>query len=276
MNILITGADHGIGKYLTSSLKSEHKIYDFSMDNLDVTKKSAVLDIIANISPNIVIHAESMDNIDSCEANETDAYTINTIGTLNVAHACSLLNIPIFYMSTSSVYGDSKNTPYYETDECNPVNVYGKTKLAGEKLIRTVCSKFFILRIGWLFGDEDCFVKKIIKNKNIPVFVCSDEIGNPTYIEDLSNCINVMMNSNLYGIYNCASPHPITKSHWVQGILNNSGVEKSVLELPQNFLSLKAQRPKYSAVSTIMLKNCFNLELPNWEESLKKYMELIK
>lgn len=272
MRILITGAENSIAKYIIKYFESEHKIFAYTSDMLKITNKDICFDTITSISPHIVIHLDSTDNIETCERDESNAYTKNTIGTLNVAYPCSLLNIPIIYLSTSYVYNGDKNTAFFETDECNPINVYAKTKLAGEKLIRTLCKKYFIIRCGWIFGEENCFVDKIISNISTPIFVCSTELGNPTYIEDLCAVIKEMLISNLYGIYNCGNPPATTKALWVQKIFEDVNIDKSILELPQYFLANAALRPSNSSLNISLLKNCFNIELPSWEKRLIEYI----
>ena len=272
MKVLITGADGSIGYYLYKYLSSSHEVLPFRKEKLDVTNKVQCIEVITNIKPDIVIHCAALSNIDLCERDETSAFTINTIGSLNVAYCCNMLNIPIVYISCNNVYEGNSTSAYHETDLCSPVNVYGKTKLAGEKLIRTICSRYFIIRTSWIFGGKNCFVKNIIENKDIPIFMSSVDIASPTYIEDLSSTIEAMLHSNMYGIYNCVNSGAVKKSLWVKTILAYLNVEKDVLEIPENFISNRALRPKCTIMNTSLLKNCFNIELPPWETALLNYL----
>jgi dTDP-4-dehydrorhamnose reductase len=272
MKILITGADGSIGHYMSNYFSINHEVFPFRKAKLDITNKVQCIEIIKNINPDIVIHCAALANIDLCERDETSAYTVNTIGSLNLAYSCSTLNIPIIYLSCNNVYDGNKTSAYYETDLCNPINVYGKTKLAGEKLIRTICSKYFIIRTSWVFGGSNCFVKSVIDNKDIPIFMSSSEIATPTYIEDLCNSIEKMMHSNMYGIYNCVNSGAAKKSLWVKTILEHLNIKKDVIEIPENFISNKALRPKCTILSTSLIKNCFDIELRGWEEALTEYL----
>lgn len=272
MKLLITGAQNSIAKYVINYFKANHEIYAYTRDMLEISNKNICSNIITDIHPDVLIHLDSEDNIDTCERNESNAYATNTIGTLNVAYPCSILNIPIIYLSTSYVYSGEKSSAFFETDDCNPINIYGKTKLAGEKLIRTLCKKYFIIRAGWIFGEDNCFVERIVSNGNAPIFVCSTELGNPTYVKDLCIVINEMLTSDLYGIYNCGNPPGITKSLWVQKIFDTMKIKKSILELPQNYIANSALRPANSSLNTSLLSNCFNVNLPNCEERLEEYI----
>lgn len=272
MRILVTGAESSAAKYIIKYFEEGNKIFAYTSDMLKITNKDICFDTIMSISPHVLIHLDSLDNIETCERDESNAYTKNTIGTLNVAYPCSLLNIPIIYLSTSYVYNGEKSSAFFETDECNPINIYAKTKLAGEKLIRTLCKKYFIIRCGWIFGEENCFVDKVINNISTPIFVCSTELGNPTYIEDLCAVIKEMLISNLYGIYNCGNQPSTTKALWVQKIFDIVNIKKNILEIPQNFISNSALRPTNSSLNISLLKNCFNIEMPDWEERLQEYI----
>jgi dTDP-4-dehydrorhamnose reductase len=273
MKVLITGADGSVGDYLSKYLSSSHEVFPFGKNNLDITNKVQCIEVINSMDPDIIIHCAALSNIDLCERDEPTAYTINTIGSLNIAYCCNLLNIPIVYLSCSDVYDGNRTNAYYETDLCSPVNIYGKTKLAGENLIRTICSKYFIIRTSWVFGGKNCFVKNIIENKDIPIIMSSVDIASPTYIEDLSSTIEVMLHSNMYGIYNCVNSGAVKKSLWVKTILDNLNVQKDVIEIPENFISNRALRPKCTIMNTSLLKNCFNIVLPPWEAALLKYLD---
>jgi dTDP-4-dehydrorhamnose reductase len=273
MNILITGQNGNIGTYLCSYLSEKNNVLGLDKEDVDITDREGVIQVIISLKPDVVIHTAALTNIDYCEKNESEAYKVNTVGSLNVAYVCNALNIPIVYLSCNYVYGDSKQSPYYETDECTPVNVYGKTKLAGEKMIRTLCKKFFILRTSWVFGGDRCYVRKIVANKNTPIFMCSSEVLNATYIGDLADCISRMIKTNYYGVYNCVNPGPISKANMVKKVFSQLKVEKNIVEMPESYLSDMAPRPGYSALNTYLVKNCFNLELPQSDSRLEEYIK---
>jgi dTDP-4-dehydrorhamnose reductase len=274
MKILITGANGSIGSYLSNYLGRGHTIFALGKDKLDITDKECCIQTINSIKPDLVIHTAAMTNIDLCELDETSAYTINTIGSLNIAYPCSLQGIPLIYISCSNVYDGFKTSAFYETDHCSPVNIYGKTKLAGEKLIRTVCSKYFIIRTSWVFGGNNCFVENIINNKDVPIFMCTEDISCPTYIGDLCYAIERIMKSDIYGVYNCTNSGAVKKSLWVRYILNKINVDKEILEIPHNFIPNKANRPKSTILDNSLIKNCFNLELRPWEKALEEYLAI--
>jgi hypothetical protein len=115
-------------------------------------------------------------------------------------------------------------------------------------------------------------IKKVIENKDKPIFMSSSDIASPTYIEDLCSAIETMMNSNIYGIYNCVNSGPVKKSLWVKTILDHVKIKKEVLEIPESYVSNRAQRPKCTIMNTSLIKNCFDIELRSWEAALSQYL----
>ncbi len=272
MNILITGAKGNLGKYLSTYFSLDNNVSAFGKDLLDITDKNMCLNIISTIKPDIVINCAGLTNMDSCELNEKDSYSINTLGSLNLAFCCNHFDIPLLYLSTNYVYGNYKNTPYEEKNECNPINVYGKTKLAGENLIRTLCNKYFIIRTSWVFGGENCILKKIINNPTIPIIFCSDEFTNATYIEDLAYAIKTMLKSHDYGIYNCVNKDSSSKYNMVKTALDLLDIHKDLIKLPTNYINNSAPRANYSVMDTNLFRNTFNIEMPSWKQSLEQYL----
>ena len=275
MNILITASCNGNGEYIASYFGNKHNITLITEDDFNIEDEIAMNKIITSKSPNIVLHALEFSDIEGCEKEENKAYFINTILTMNIAKTCKNLDIPIIYISTSYVFDGYKSKPYSESDTCNPLNIYGKTKMGGEQLIRTLCNKYFILRCSWIFGSKECFVRKVLDNNAVPIFLASNELGNPTYIEDLCNVIDSIMESDKFGIYNCASPNPITKSEFVGKIFGEINLEKEIVAIPCNYLDTAAKRPEISALTTDGLFRTFGIKLPKWETSLNKYIKEI-
>ncbi len=260
MKILISGGNGNIGSYLTTSLKDEHEVYSFSKSDFDVTNKSEIHDIIHKINPDIILHAAAITDVDYCESNESLAYSTNTLGTLNIASISYKFNIPLVYISTNYVYGDYKSSPYIETDICDPINIYGKTKLEGENLIRTLLNNFFIIRISWIIDADKCSMLKMLDNSS-PVILCSLEKTNVTSIKDLSHFINIIIKTDNYGIYNLSSKDYSSKYDIVHLLLENKKLNKNILKLPEKFLINTATRPIFSAINSDKAKDTFSISL---------------
>lgn len=275
MNILIIGAEGNVGKSLCRYFSSGHTVTAPSKKDLDITKSSQCISNILYINPDIVIHAAAMSDIDLCEKDKASSYNVNALGSLNVAKACSLLDVPILYLSCSSVYGENKHEMCSENDKCLPVNVYGKTKLAGESLIRTVCRKYFILRTSWIFGGGNCFVRNVVSKKDVPIFMCSPEVSCLTNVDDLCFTIDKVIQSDSYGIYNVSNSGYTKKAELVRTIFNYFHIEKDIVELSEEFMSKITPRSKYSILDTSLLQKSFHINLPQWQDSLYNYLKTI-
>lgn len=276
MKVLIAGAEGTLGEYISKYLRTNHEVLPFGKTKLDIRVKSKCIEIINEIKPDIVINCAAISNLDLCERDESSAYTVNTIGALNLAYGCNQLNIPIVQISCSSVYDGERSGAYYETDFCSPINVYGKTKLAGESLIRTICHKYFIIRTSWVFGGKNCFVKNILEHKDLPIYTSSSEISCPTYIKDLCGVIEKIMASAVYGVFNCVNSGAVKKSLWVKTILEYGNIKKDVVEVPDTYISNRAIRPKSTILNTSLIKNCFDIEMRSWLTALQEYIDVYK
>lgn len=271
MNILITGGEGYLGSFIAKSLAPRYNVITLGKSELNITHKEKTLSTIEVLKPDFIIHCAALKDVDFCENHETEAYTVNTIGTLNVSSACSALDIPIIYISTNEIYDGRKNSPYSEADECNPLNVYGKTKLAGENLIRTLCKKFFIVRTSCVFGGENFYIKKNLMDFKFPMNNALEEIVSPTYIDDLCKAIDSMINSDLYGIYNCSNKNYCSKAQVLETLFSYSHIGNPLIKVKEN-KSLIAPRPKFTAFNTSLIKEAFNLDLPPWEDRLYEYV----
>ncbi len=164
---------------------------------LDVRDGAQVNEFVQEAEPDIAIHLAAEIDVDRCEIEPDHAYRTNTLGTWNVALACQRCNIPMAYVSTAGVFDGMKSEPYTEFDSPNPVNVYGRSKLEGEKIVQRLLSKFFIVRAAWMIGGgptkDTKFVGKIIsqlKDGTKQLRAVNDKIGSLTYALDFSECIS--------------------------------------------------------------------------------------
>jgi dTDP-4-dehydrorhamnose reductase len=194
MKILITGAKGNIGTYLCSVLAKSHVIYGLDKTELDITDKIATEKIMNELKPDAVIHTAAITNKHFCEYHESLAYGVNTLGTLNIAKCCNSLSIPLIYLSSTDVYGDTKTLPYIETDDCTPLNAYSKSKLGGEELVQTICNKYFIVRSSYIYGGNDCFVRNLINGKHTTIYLFSNPTISVTYIGDLFEILQRLIN----------------------------------------------------------------------------------
>ena len=272
MNILITGAKGNIGTYLCSILSKSHTVYGLDKTELNIMDKIATEKTLNELKPDAVIHTAAITNKHICEYNEALAYGVNTLGTLNIAHCCNSLNIPLLYLSTTDVYGDIKSSPYSEVDECTPINTYSKSKLGGEELIQTICEKYFIVRSSNIFGGNDCFVKKLIKGKHTAIYLFSNPTLAVTYIEDLTAVLQMLLATDKYGIYNYTNEGCLSKSLLINSIIEFGNLGIPLIVNSDRFLSNIIKEPKNTCVNTSHIKQSLGIEIAPWDYRLKGYI----
>ncbi len=255
---------------------------NFFEHKCDITDFGYLEKLFLEIMPDVVIHCAAWTNVEAAEKQENHAEVINTnvCSTAILAKLCNEYNKKLLYISTDFVFGN--NHAFYE--DLNPLNFYGETKRAGERIIENYTnSKFFIVRVGWTFGKYGKnFVSKIIELANyLPVInVVYDEIGTPTYAEDAAAEIINIVNSDKYGTYNLSeSGNSISRAQFAKVILNTIkelGFKNDTVISPVSSEQLiyLAKRPKYSVMDiSNLVANGFN-PLPKWQIGLKKYLQM--
>ena len=183
--ILVTGSGGTVGLYV-ASVFSKDKLFLTTKQNLDITDKKSVFQVFEEIRPDVVIHLAAKTNVDDCEENSREAYLINALGTQNIAEACKKNHVTIVYISSLAVFNGEKEY-FTEEDKPKPVNVYGKTKLLGEKAIQKLVKNHIIIRTGWIVGGgmkEKKFISYILqqaKQGKKEIRVVNDKFGTIAY-----------------------------------------------------------------------------------------------
>ena len=276
MKILTTGAKGMLSPDLVKVLSTEHEITGLSHQELDVTNKRDVDICINDNKPDVVIHAASYTDVDGCESNRELAFQVNADGAKNVALVCRETGSAMVYVSTDYVFDGEKSSPYIEEDKPNPINVYGKSKLAGENHVKSILDRYYIVRTSWLFGKNGKnFVKTILrlsqeKNK---LKVVNDQIGSPTYTLDLARAIKVLLNKPSFGYYHVSNQGSCSWYDFAREILKQNGFnDVKVTPISTEEFKRTANRPKYSVLNCQKFMDEFGYNLRNWQDGLKDYL----
>jgi len=269
MSILITGSTGQLGQELKRVLQDYDLITPTHQD-LDINDKDIIQRII-KLKPKIIIHTAAYTDVDGCERNQELAWNVNCIGTKNIAIAAEELNSKLFYISTDYVFDGKKNEAYLESDQPNPVNVYGKSKLSGETLVRDICTKFFIIRTSWLYSKTGRnFVNTILELARVKdeLRVVNDQIGSPTYAMDLANVVKRLLPIEKYGIYHASGEGECSWYEFANEILRLSRTQVKVEPITSDEISRPAKRPHYSVLNNYCLRQ-IGITMRHWQECLK-------
>lgn len=278
MKVLITGAQGQLGKDLQDRFNAvgDYKVFSFGHDELDITQPNRVQELITTIGPDIVIHAAANTDVDGCELEPDNAYRINALGSRNIAVASAKTGAKLVYISTDYVFDGKAQRPYTEFDATNPISVYGKSKLAGERYVAGLSDKYFIVRTSWLYGQHGHnFVKtmlRLAKEKN-ELAVVDDQIGSPTYTKDLARFIGNLVQTELYGIYHATNTGSCSWYKFARTIFDIAGLNHiKVRPISTSELGRPAPRPPYSVLDHYCIRLEGLTDLRSWEEALQEYL----
>ncbi len=250
---------------------------------LDITDERAVQSVISEVKPDAVIHCAAWTAVDLAEDydNREKVHWINAVGTKNIVNACSALNAKMMYISTDYVFNGRGSEPWLpDCKDFAPLNVYGYTKLEGERYVSDKLTNFFIVRIAWVFGTNGKnFVKTMLEvgKKHSVLKVVDDQIGTPTYTYDLARLLVDMIKSNKYGYYHATNEGGyISWYEFACEIFRQAGYMIKVVPVTTEEYGLsKAKRPYNSRLDKQKLVDNGFTPLPNWKDALKRYLQEI-
>jgi dTDP-4-dehydrorhamnose reductase len=275
--ILITGANGQLGSELRA-LQQQFPDYRFiatDRHELPIQDAAAVNDWFHQHKPAYCINAAAYTAVDKAETDQEQAYAINANGTANLAAACATHGTKFIHVSTDYVFNGSSSQPYKETDPTDPINVYGASKLKGEELGLQQNPGTIIIRTAWVysaFGNN--FVKTMLRlmKERSSLNVVNDQIGAPTYAADLASAILHIIGKGNWqpGIYHYSNQGRISWYDFAVAIAKHSGSPCEVHPIPAAQYPTPAKRPSFSLLDTQKIRSTFELQIPQWEESLQR------
>lgn len=276
-------AGRGYECYGSDILPNDKIALPYNYVQLDITNQFAVEKVIYQISPDAVVHCAAWTAVDAAEEeeNQPKVMAINAIGSKYIAEACKKIDCKLVYISTDYVFNGEGTEPWQaDCKEYAPLNVYGWSKLEGEKAVSDVLSKYFIVRIAWVFGKNgNNFIKTMLNvgKKYDTLRVVNDQIGTPTYTCDLARLLVDMLETDKYGYYHATNEGGfISWYDFACEIFKQAGYNTKVLPVTTAEYGLsKAKRPFNSRLDkSKLLLNGFK-PLPDWKDALKRYLDLI-
>lgn len=268
---------------LNEKLKDKLEIIFLSHEQVDITDKEKLFCLLKNIGPHFIINTVAYHKVDEIESNPELAFSVNTIAQQNLSKFCTDNNSTLIFFSSDYVFGlDTKrNHPYKEKDEVAPVNIYGVSKVAGELMIKSYCSKYFIIRTAGLFGTTkpsgkgENFVELMIKlsKSGNKLHVVNDQIMSPTYTMNLAENVFDLLLTKEYGTYHMTSEGQCSWWDFAVEIFHQLHLNVDCLPVDSNFFHNIAKRPKYSVLENDNLKKLNLNKMLNWQNSLNLYLK---
>ena len=284
MKVLVTGVNGQLGHDVVNELtKRGHNAVGVDIDEMDITDKRCVDDVISKTKPDAVIHCAAWTAVDLAEEAENidKVRAVNAYGTKYIAQSCRALDCKMIYISTDYVFDGQGNEPWKaDCKDYAPLNVYGQTKLEGELAVSGTLDKYFIVRIAWVFGvNGKNFIKTMLNvgKTHDTVTVVNDQIGTPTYTYDLARLLVDMIETEKYGYYHATNEGGyISWFDFAKEIYAQAGYSTQVkpVSTAQYGIS-KAKRPFNSRLDkSKLLQNGFT-PLPTWQDALARYLKEI-
>lgn len=274
MRVVVTGASGQLGHDLVEVLNLKHEVFPFDLD-LDITDAGAVESKIDELKPAVVVNAAAFTNVDGCELEPEKAFRVNEEGAKNVGLACRKAGAIMVHISTDYVFDGTKAQPYTEDDIPNPINMYGKSKLAGEEHVRSLLTSYYIVRTSWLFGKHGKnFVKTIVAmaDEKGELAVVGDQVGSPTYSLDLARKISELIESGRFGLYNVTNSGACSWFEFAKAILSSSGrAHVRVSEITSEQIDQPARRPANSVLKNTNLERQGFKLLRHYSEALDEF-----
>ena len=248
---------------------------------LDITDQTAVEKIVKDIHPDVIIHCAAWTAVDAAEeeSNKDKVHAINALGTQYIAEAAWAVDAKMVYISTDYVFDGQGERPWEPDDKCYaPLNVYGQSKLDGELAVSSILSKYFIVRIAWVFGlNGKNFIKTMINvgKTHDTVRVVNDQIGTPTYTLDLARLLVDMIETEKYGYYHATNEGGyISWFDFCCEFYRQYGLNTTVIPVTTKEYGLsKAARPFNSRLDKSKLISAGFTPLPVWQDAVRRYLK---
>ena len=289
MKILVTGAAGQLGHdLLREAGRRGHQAIGTDLGDrwtglqMDITDAEAVRRTIHEIDPDIVYHCAAWTAVDAAEDAEETVFRVNALGTQNIADACKETGCKMVYISTDYVF-DGQGTEPWQPDckDYAPLNVYGRSKLAGEEAAAGTLEKYFIVRIAWVFGvNGNNFIKTMLNvgKKYDTLRVVNDQIGTPTYTFDLARLLVDMGETDRYGYYHATNEGGyISWYDFACEIFRQAGYSTKVIPVSTKEYGLsKATRPANSRLDKSKLTENGFERLPDWRDAVRRYLKVVQ
>lgn len=278
--IIVTGCNGQLGIAINKQYAGNEDICLVNTDvaELDITDIDKVMEFTKEIKPYAIINCAAHTNVNGCETDLDNAYRINAIGPRNLSIAATQTGAKLVQISTDYVFSGDTDKPYIEFDQTGPQGAYGKTKLAGEEMVKSFARDYFIIRTAWLYGEGKNFVKTMLRlsESHDTVKVVEDQIGTPTSAAELARAIAFLLPTRNYGVFHGTCEGDCSWADFAEEIFRLAGKDTRVQRVTTARYDAEnpgsAARPAYSILENYMLKLTTDFKFADWQDALREYM----
>lgn len=268
-----------LGSELFSVLKIAHDVVGKDILDFDIASADDCRRLVAETNADVVINAVAYTDVDGCETNRDKCFAVNAEGVQNIVLACRGGDIKIVHFSTDYVFAGDGSAPYCERDACQPLNVYGESKLAGERYLQGLSRNFLLIRTAWLYGPQGKnFVKTILeKAATVSVLrVVDDQIGSPTYTCDLAEAVKRLIEAGSTGTFHVTNGGTCSWYEFARVILEEAGLtDVKVLPVKSDGFPRPAKRPCFSVLDNGKFYQTTGIAMRPWRTALRDCLSKI-
>ena len=241
-----------------------------------MTDPRAVAQAVRDLRPRTVFHLAAWTDVDAAEAHPREAARINVEAAEGVARAAADAGALIVHMSTDFIFDGMKGAPYVEDDPPSPLGVYAKSKAESEAAVRQAApDRHLIVRTAWLFGaGRRNFVSTILEKARLgrPLRVVSDQVGNPTWSEDLARALVALVGADVRGTFHACGTGAASRFELAHEVVHDAGLAVTILPIQTPQTSDVAPRPRRAVLSTAKFEEAVTYRFPDWRESVRAYV----
>ena len=278
MKYLITGKNGQLAREFIR--KFEAQAIDFSAPDethLDITNPERVAAVVAAYRPDVIINCAAYNLVDKAEQDNRLAFAVNELGPKNLAQAAQTQKAVLVHFGSDYVFdGLKENGLYTEDNGTNPLNEYGKSKLAGEQQVLKAHDRSLVLRLSWVFGPgKQNFIYKLsewAKNSEYLKIAC-DEFSVPTYTDTVVEVTLKALAQGMTGQYHLTNSGYCSRYEWTKVALGAMGIKKFIRPVSMDVFNLPAKRPKFSAMTNGKISALLNVSIPTWEEAVQSFLK---
>ena len=282
MRVAVVGANGQLGEDVCQAFSAEQdEVVALNHADVEISAPDSVQLAFERIKPDLVVNTAAFSNVDRCESEAMAAFSVNALGARNVAQAADAAGARLIHISTDYVFDGRQRTPYTETDQVAPLNVYGNTKLAGEYFVRAATQRHFIVRVSAIYGHHPCrgkgglnFVElmlKLAREKN-ELRVVDDEFVSPTPTVQISRQLVALSRSPDYGLYHATCEGNCSWFEFATAIFDLTRTTVRLERARPGEFPAKAPRPKFSVLENRALKSKSLNVFTHWKDGLEGYL----
>ncbi|MBX3044803.1 MAG: dTDP-4-dehydrorhamnose reductase [Candidatus Kapabacteria bacterium] len=275
MSYVIFGGKGQLGrKFVNKFISFGAKFSSYDIDNCDITDINEVFKVVKKDKPKFIINCAAYNLVDEAEKDYKLAYQINQAGARNIAIAARELRTYLVHYSTDYVFDGTQDEPYSETDDVNPINHYGMSKLRGEEAVMDVLDDYLILRLSWVYGKgQQNFIHKLSQwaENNQELNISQNEYSVPTSVNLIVDATLKALKKNLAGLYHLTSSGSASRLEWAREIVRLKGIDVKLNPVDIDYFNLPAKRPLNSAMFNGRISSLIG-ELPHWKADLEGFL----